>query len=139
MRDKDFCFWILLDGSIVTATRHIAAVIESPETFGESQHTIEKTFRDTGEQVSSHWEGKAREEVLRRVIGRNYIRIRKNIFRNNQSYSCQLHEITPKRRDAIRKWARIVIATATDKYADVTIHQLKTGEKETTTLLELTK
>lgn len=139
MRDKEFCFWLLLDSSIITATRHIAAVIESPETFGENQHTIEKTFCDAGEQVSSHWEGRAREEILRRVIGRNYIRIRKNIFRNNQSFSCQLNELTDERRDALRAWARIAIITAADKYADVTIHQLKTGHKTTINLLELTK
>ena len=85
---SNYCFWILENGTIVKPdSRHILAVVSAPIVFGETEESIHKTFKKYGQGISSNFEGKAREEVLLRVIKRNHIRIRKNQQKRNQ-----LHE-----------------------------------------------
>jgi hypothetical protein len=128
------CYWILNDGKILDKqSRHILAVISAPELFGETEQSINETFKKYGQDIKSNYEGKAREAVMLRVIRRNHIRIRKNILKHQQHWSIQLYRLTDERRASISSWAKY-IATNGDQYADVIIHQLFDNSKIQTSL-----
>jgi hypothetical protein len=125
---SEFAYWINPKGQLQRPkTRHIASVIEEPEWFGETEESIKKTFDKYGEPVSTTVEGKAREDILLRVIKRGYARIRLNKTRRNQSYSVQIDRLTPKIEDTLFVWANIQSKDAMDKYADVNVYELGRG------------
>jgi hypothetical protein len=137
---SDYCFWILPNGVIVKPeSRHILAVVCCPGAFGETKESIRKTFKEQGQSQNSNYEGKAREQVLTRVINRNHVRIRKNQHKRQQNWSLQLYELTDERRAAIAVWAKHITAKTTDKFADVIIHQFKDESKIRTSLDKLAK
>ena len=125
------CYWILNDGKILDKqSRHILAVISAPEIFGETEEGINETFKKYGQDIKSNYEGKAREDVLLRVIYRNHIRIRKNILKKSQSWSIQLYRLTDTAKESIIEWANSL--KTNDKYADVKIHELQNNSKTKT-------
>ena len=133
-----YCFWILKNGNIIKPdSRHILAVVASPAVFGETEDSIRKTFNKYGQDIASNFEGKAREEVLLRVIRRNHIRIRKNQSKQNQHWSIQLYKLEPERIASIASWAKQIFADLTDPYSDVVIHQLYDDTKYKTSFNHL--
>ena len=125
---SEFAYWINKKGQLQKPkTRHIASVIENPEWFGETEESIKKTFDKYNEPISTTVEGKAREEILLRIIKRGYARIRQNVSRRNQAYSIQVNKITPRIEDALFAWAKIQSKDTLDKYADVNVHELGRG------------
>ncbi len=135
-----YAYWITDKGKLIKPdSRHIITVVKNPTKFGETDKTIQNTFDKHGEPVNTNMEGKAREEVLLRVIRRGNIRIRVNGTRNSQHWSIQLQKLTPKIEDILWFWANTVIknGVAKDKYADVVIHELGKGDKMTRTSLDI--
>jgi hypothetical protein len=132
------CYWILTSGRIVIPdSLHILVVVSAPALFGESEESIQETFRKSEQDMRSNYEGKAREEVLLRVINRNNIRIRKNILKRQQHWSIQLYRLTAERKSSLSAWAKYMHGLSGDKYADVTIHQLYDDSKMRTSLDQL--
>ncbi|MBU1566852.1 MAG: hypothetical protein KJ630_14670 [Proteobacteria bacterium] len=131
-----YCFWILLDGRIIAPdSKHIIAVVNFPEIFGETAKSINATFSEYGEQSpSSNHEGRARESILLRIIQKNNVRIRKHQLKRNQHWSIQLYELTQERKQSISKWARYISSSDSDAYAAVIMDQFKDGQKIYTSL-----
>jgi len=130
-----YCFWILLDGRIIAPdSKHIIAVVNFPEIFGETEESIEMTFREYGESPRSNHEGKARETILLSLINKNNVRIRKHQLKRNQHWSIQLYELTTERKQSISKWARYISSSGTDAYAAVIMDQFKDRQKIHTSL-----
>lgn len=74
---KNGAWWFKRKGTApldVSTSTHIAALIESPETFGLTTDEIKQAYASSGERMGS--EGKAREELLKRIIMRGWIRVR---------------------------------------------------------------
>lgn len=130
---KGHCFWILNDGTILEQSRHILAVVAAPEKFGETEESIQQTFEKYGQNYMSNFEGRAREEIMSRVIKRNNIRIRKYIHKHCQHWIIQLYDLTDERKHQILKWAKYVSIDG-DPYADVIIHTLHDNSKIVTSL-----
>lgn len=135
---SDFAYWLTPSGKIIKPElRHISTVIKYPKKFGETEETIAATYEKYQEQISSTVEGKAREEILLRIINRGFVRIRKGGTRRNEHWSIQVYKLNSKLQDAIWQWANRITndGTADDKYADVVIHQFGRGDKMTRTSL----
>ena len=135
---SEHCFWILADGTIVKPdSRHILAVAAAPSAFGETRESVEQTFAGYGQHAQSNYEGRAREEVLLRVIRRNHARIRKNRQKWNQYWSIQLFELTRERQQAIAAWAQYISTRTEDRFADVVIYCFADKTKIRTSLDQL--
>jgi hypothetical protein len=135
---SEYCFWILNDGTIVKPdSRHILAVASCPVAFGETDQSLQITFRKYGQSPKSNYEGSAREEVLMRVILRNHIRIRKNQHKRGQHWSFQLFKLTEERKQKIAEWASYITPQTDDKFGDVIIHQFCDNSKKRTSLDQL--
>ena len=135
---SEFCFWILTDGTIVKPDqRHILAVAHAPGAFGESIESLTETFAPHGQDIYSNFEGKPREQTLKRVIRRNHIRIRKNQLKRGQHWSIQLNKLDTERKAAIAAWAKYITPATDDRYGDVIIHQFHNGSEIKTSLDQL--
>jgi len=130
-----YCFWILLDGRIIAPdSKHIIAVVNFPEIFGETEESIKMTFKEYCESPRSNHEGKARETILLSLINKNNVRIRKHQLKRNQHWSIQLYELTTERKISIGRWARYISSSDTDTYAAVILDQFKDGKQFYTSL-----
>lgn len=130
-------FWITPKGQIIEPSMyHIVTVVKFPEKFGETKSSLQSTFDKYNEPMDSNIEGKAREEILERVVKRGFIRIRLGGTGSNQKWSIQLFRLTKIAGNALWMWAKQVTdkKMTNDKYADVIIHQLHNNKMTRTSL-----
>lgn len=69
-------WWISPESEIVTVntSTHISEIIAHPEKFGLTREYIEETYKAHGERLGL--EGKAREEIMKKVMDLGWIRAR---------------------------------------------------------------
>lgn len=132
-------YWIDLTGEIKRIREsHVQELIAQPEKFGLTRTEIQDAYTKYYERLG--WEGKGREELLRTVIARGFVRIRK---RGNQGYSITVHRLTEEAMALIRKWTVKVlngeIGEEEDRFASVTVVPLVGGQPLRTTLEEAGK
>ncbi|GHT63261.1 hypothetical protein FACS1894110_00650 [Spirochaetia bacterium] len=95
-------WWISPQGKILTVEQgstHIQKVIDNPNAFGYTTEQIEDIYHSYGEAVGT--EKKAREEIIRDILSKGWIRIRKNGF----CYSFQLNALSEIAKNYIFDWA----------------------------------
>jgi len=98
-------FFISPTGDVIHVSDcHIATVIRDPETFSLTREEIEAFYKEYGERVGV--EGKARREILLRIIADGWIRIR----RYRQHWSVTAETLTPVVQDRLREWAGKMLA-----------------------------
>jgi hypothetical protein len=125
-------YWITPKGEILNVGKlHIDEIYHSPEKFGETHDTIKTSYEKAGEPMP--YEGKARDEIMTRVIQRGYVRIRER----SNDWSIQLWEMNQKTIDFLWQWARFIINSVRDKYADITITTLKNNKMTKTSFKKL--
>ena len=120
-------------------TTHIRTVTKNPELFGLSRNYIESTYIKHGEKTAI--EGKAREEILRRVLRNGWIRVRRH---TNRYWSVQTSRVTDEKKRFIHQWAREILTgicgcTESDAHMPVQIEGLENGFREEATVGELAK
>jgi hypothetical protein len=99
-------FFISPTGDIIHVSDcHIATVIRDPETFGLTREEIEASYEEYGERVGV--EGKARREILLRIIADGWIRIRRY---PNKHWSVTVESLTPANQELLRDWARKMLS-----------------------------
>lgn len=133
-------FFISPKGQIILVENsHIRAVIKNPELFRLSKAYIKSMYKKHGEKIGI--EGKAREEILRRVMGNGWIRLRRH---PNRYWSVQTGMVTVESMGFIQRWAREILNgesgyTENDPYMPVKIMGLKEGFNQEFTISRLTK
>ncbi len=126
-------YWITPKGKVLQASNyHIGTVINNPEWFGMTDKQLKDIYDKHNEKMSHFLEGKAREEIMTKLLQKKFIRIRQKIM---GSYTVQLNRITVQLSDYLWMWANKESKQTQDKYADVNIHVLK-GNKMIRTSLD---
>lgn len=98
-------FFISPKGEIIPVdTSHIRTVIKNPEVFGLSREYIESKYTKLGEKTGL--EGKARDEILRRVLRNGWMRLRRH---TNRYWSVQTGTVTDEKKRFIQMWAREIL------------------------------
>ncbi|MFC2171907.1 hypothetical protein ACFLU6_04670 [Acidobacteriota bacterium] len=126
-------YWISPSGEIIlVGTSHIQELISHPERFGLTSSEVQDAYTKHRERLGL--EGKAREELIRKVVAKDFVRIRKY---GNEGYSITVHRLTEETKALIRGWAAQVlsgeIGEEDDHFADVTVsaisedHQMRTS------------
>lgn len=101
----NIAFFLSPEGNLIhVPDSHIAAVIRDPETFGLTREEIESFYKEYGERVGV--EGKARREILLKIIADGWIRIR----RYRQHWSVTAQDVTPSTHAILRGWARNMLS-----------------------------
>ena len=97
-------YWISPQGEIIvikgtSGSTHIDSVINNPETFGLTKSKIQDVYDMYGEKLGT--EGKAREQIIRDLVDKGWIRVRKY----RQQWSININRITKKIKDYIFDFA----------------------------------
>ena len=133
-------FFISPEGEVtLLKTTHFGTVTKNPELFGLSRNYIKARYLKQGEKANL--EGKARDEILRRVLGNGWVRVRRH---QNRNWSVQTGTVTDEKKRFIHQWAREILAgicgyTESDPYMPVKIEGLEDGFNEESTVGELAK
>lgn len=94
-------YWINPRGKIAgVGNTHIQSVVKDPTKFGLNRSYIEKMYDKYGEMIGQ--EGRAREDIIRLLIGQGFIRIRKY---RNQGYTVSINKLNNKTKDILQLWA----------------------------------
>jgi hypothetical protein len=106
----NYAYWILpkrVNGklTIKVSTRHINDIIDHPTKFGETKDTVFDAYKKYDERVGI--EGKAREEIIERILQRGFARVRFNM--RQQRWSIQVYKLNDKMQDNIFEWAHDAI------------------------------
>ena len=101
-------YWINPYGQIIDigAGKHINQVTDAPEKFGVTREYLEAKFKEYGEPWGS--EGKAREEIIKEIMKKGFIRIR---LYPNKFWSIQTWDFNSRTRKALEKWAEQAMNT----------------------------
>lgn len=112
-------YWVSPKGEVLQVnSTHIQSVIQNPAKFGETLDRIKKDYERYKEQLT--WEGKAREEIMIRIMNRGWARIRE---RSNQ-WTVQVSKINQKMNDVLWMWAKTIENKVRDKFMPVVIYEI---------------
>ena len=112
------CFWIAPNGRIIpSGITHIAAIIENPKFFGTSSVKIRATYEKHNERMGT--EGEARLEIIKKLILKNWIRVRN--YKRQGTWTINVPKLTKNIKDYIQAFAQEIINATEDKYSKVYI------------------
>lgn len=123
--NRSVAFFISPQGEILLVkVNHIGAVIDNPRQFGLTMEEIKSRYTRHGERLGT--EGRARREILLRVVGSGWIRLR---WYRNQYWSVTVHTLTQDVLGRLHKWAVRILSgiggvCEDDPYMPVRITQL---------------
>jgi len=110
-------FFISPKGQIVdTEINHIATIIANPKKFGLTKDYIQTVYDKYNEKVNV--EGKAREEIIKRLIKSGWIRIRKY----KQFWSINIDKFTGKVKAELQMWAHNLIQGKIPSYKEEDVY-----------------
>lgn len=124
-------FFISPDGHIVDVPRtHIARIIDDPQLFGLTREEIEQVFQQFDEPL--YTEANARQEIMRQVLGRGWIRVRERVGREGH-WMVQFDRWSADVHRRVKQWARKMLArrgaeAVHDRHADVRLVGLDGNE-----------
>lgn len=81
---------------------HAKAMISKPEKFGLTRKEIEAAYKKYNEKMGI--EGKAREELIKSILDKGWIRIREY---PNMYWSVQARQMKKREMDRIQRWATV--------------------------------
>jgi len=90
-------FWYKNGKIIEVRGYHIHDIIGNADKFGITREEIEALYKKHNEHMGQ--EGKAREEIMNRVIKDGWIRIRQYITKNGNSWSINFNSYTKQKKD----------------------------------------
>lgn len=99
-------FFISPSGKIVpTSATHVATVISKPKQFGMTREQIDSIYKKHKEKPGS--EGNAREDLLRQLISKGWIRVRK--YNRPDRWSVNVSRLNKRTKDRIYRWAKALL------------------------------
>ena len=133
---QGMAYWISPGGKVIgVVTSHIAAVIADPKSFNMTTNEIESVYAHHGERIGL--EGYAREQILKDLLRRRWIRIREH----RTHWSVQFSTASPRTRVYIRAWTRGALRRAIigDRYAALQLDGIVDGYSKHIEMGELAK
>ncbi len=99
-------YYIAPSGDIIELdTSHIDLIIKHPEKFLMTKREVEDTYKKYNEPLGT--EGKAREEILSKLLKSNWIRIRH--IPKTDSFTVQVNRLDKRKKDQIAAFANEAI------------------------------
>lgn len=111
--------WLSPDGDYIKVdSNHVADIISNPSKFGVTSEFIQQLYAKHNERMGV--EGNAREELIKLVLQRGWVRIRN--YRNY--WSVTVDRLNPKVVNNIRNWVDSFIQRdIMGKYADIKVYE----------------
>ena len=90
-------YWYKNGKAIEVNGYHIHDIMGNAKEFGTSREEIEALYKKYNEHLGQ--EGKARDEIMNKVIENGWIRVRQYITRNGNSWSINFNSFTRQKKD----------------------------------------
>ena len=99
-------YFITPDGKIISTNgrSHISLIIASPQNFGFTKTQVVDLYKKYNEKLGV--EGKAREQLLRLLFDKGWMRIRRY---PNQFWSIQVKKLTKSEKDYLYDFAKSIL------------------------------
>jgi len=98
-------YWISPVGKIFSVHGlHINEVFNNPPAFGLTDKELKLVYKKYNEPLEI--EGKARNEIIKNLIIKGWVRIRYNV--KNDYYSVELDKLNKRKRDYLYWWAKAI-------------------------------
>ena len=109
-------YWINPNGKIhgVKST-HINSIIENPYYFSFTKGKIDQIYVKYKEPMGL--EGKARNEIIKKVLNKGWIRIQKN----KNFYTAQMMSLNNTCKDYLQQFTQLMIDAGVHKYSEIKI------------------
>jgi hypothetical protein len=126
-------YWINPEGKVTPVQEsHIKEVLHSPKYFGTTSKYVRSVFDKYGEKYG--FEGKAREEIIKDLFEKGWIRVRR---KKDMSFTIQTAKLTEAAKTRISLFAKTMNSDPMNAGYSV---KLKTDDGETeTTFFDLIK
>jgi len=130
------------EGELVEVRQsHINTVILHPARFGKTTQEIQSIYAQHKERVGI--EGVAREEILREIISRGWIRLRRYVH-PQEKWSATVNKLDPRSRVLLQEWAEEMLNGTLgfredDPYKPVVITALTSGDVQSHTVEALAR
>jgi hypothetical protein len=109
-------YWISPEGFILgVGKKHINEIISEPSAFGFDRDYVEAVYKGHGEKLGM--EGRARQELMRELLLKGWIRIRYS--QRNDSFVVQCFQLRKRQKDYLLQWAYDEIHYRRREYSDV--------------------
>ncbi len=115
---KEYAFWISPQGKVNFLTNgetHIEQVIKNPGYFGYTKSMIQNIYNKHNEKLGS--EGNAREEIIKNLIRKGWVRIRK--YNRPDYWSVNVPNLNNRIKDALQGWSSYILKHGASPYSDV--------------------
>lgn len=122
-------YWIDHRGKILNigSGTHIEQITRHPQKFGISKEAIQSIYKKYNEPMNS--EGKAREDIIKQVIRKGFIRIR---LYTNKYWSVTVNKLGRREKKALGEWSYEAKKDRTSgPYMPVRILDLETDSLDT--------
>jgi hypothetical protein len=119
-------YWISPSGEIkLIKTTHIDDVINNPKSFGYSSSQIEDIYNKHNEYLGV--EGKAREEIIKDLLKKGWVRIR--YHKRNDSWSVNALKLSKRVKDYLFQWAENMLEKGYSKFSEVILDLINSRKK----------
>jgi tetratricopeptide (TPR) repeat protein len=127
-------YWVSPTGEILAVYQtHIRRVIDNPAIFGLTTESITEAYNRLKEPLG--FEGKARGEIMEKLIHKGWVRIRLDERRG--LWKIELSKLTAFIKEYLRSWANALITVNPDrKYDNAQIAELDNGFARTVLMIE---
>ena len=116
-------YWLFPDGRIhPVRTCHIQEVIKNPQEYGETLADIKRLYEAHTEKMPH--EGKARVEIMKRILRRGYIRIREK----RNYWVMELYKLSSKEKSLMSQWVNYVWDYSNDQHSEMKINALQNNQ-----------
>jgi hypothetical protein len=110
-------FFISPKGQVIdTEINHIATIVANPKKFGLTKDYIQAVYDKHGEKMNT--EGKAREEIILRLIKQGWMRIR----RYKNFWSINVNRFNGKVKAELQMWAHNLIQGKIPSYKEQDVY-----------------
>lgn len=96
---------------------HISDIIGDAEAFGLTRKEIEEIYKKHNERFGT--EGKAREEIMKKVMENGWIRVRQYISQGGARWTINFHSFTKQKKDIQNMISYFLLDKKTMKKTDV--------------------
>jgi hypothetical protein len=115
---KSDAYWVNPSGKIINvATTHINHIIKNPTSYKLTKDKIDAIYKKHNEPIGL--EGNAREEIMKGLLIKGWIRIR--FVKRRYSWTVQTGKLSKNVKDLLQQWAQEMVKSKIYTNADVVI------------------
>ncbi|MFC1739320.1 hypothetical protein ACFL1G_09770 [Planctomycetota bacterium] len=110
-------YWISPKGHLVPLQQnHIQSVVSYPTKFGYTKLRVARIYKKYDEKIAI--EGSAREEIIRDLVSKGWIRVRRYSSKAAQRWSITANRLDNRTKVILHRWASKILKAGVDDFKE---------------------